>query len=156
MFGFWKHVVFQEGIMTSFFFLIKQNKGTMISWTWVRIRFYNFKQDKFCWMGVMVLVKGKWKESEVISKRSRLSIPATKVSSVSFSQCRVKFLDLHSMVRKKIYQGKFIFYSSYFYFYLFFKIDFVTIFTFSALTVFYANLQPSILPQLKANKSYIF
>lgn len=91
----------------------------MISWTWVRICFYNFKQDKFCWMGVMVLVKGKWKESEVISKRSRLSIPATKVSSVSFSQCRVKFLDLHSMVRKKIYQGKFIFYSSYFYFYFF-------------------------------------
>lgn len=81
----------------------------MISWTWVRIRFYNFKQDKFCWMGVMVLVKGKWKESEVISKRSRLSIPATKVSSVSFSQYRAKFLDLHSMVRKKIYQGKFFF-----------------------------------------------
>lgn len=79
----------------------------MISWTWVRIRFYNFKQDKFCWMGVMVLVKGKWKESEVISKRSRLSIPATKVSSVSFSQYRAKFLDLHSMVRKKIYQGNF-------------------------------------------------
>lgn len=118
MFGFRKHVVFQDGITTSFFFIsIKQNKGIMIGWTWVRICFCNFKQDKFCWMGVMVHVIGKWKESEVISKRSRLSIPATKVSTVSFSQYRAKFLDLHSMVRKKFTEVK-----------NFFLIDFVTIF----------------------------